>query len=222
MAETTQSQNLTQLDIGTYEIIRKRLDGHSDGLRKKLNQLNDARKEVFGSIETQLIANDRINTSNYCIAKDIVAIGSYCIFGYNVHIGLRSGISLEDVFSTYEFQNNAFQESSLSILVDEKFSGDFQNLYRYYKDAFFTRFVRQGTYLYMVFQISKNAGDFKAFKWLVNDGQLTYIDARSDHEIKHPVQYEFRWSRVQRGNAEDGKTSARLHIGSGFCRNRWW
>ena len=147
----------TQLESGTYEIIQARLNAQATDLRSRLEQLNAARREVFGAVETKLIANDRINTTNYCIARDIVALGEVCLLGYNVHIGLRSGIALKDVFSVYSFAENSFHEGILQLLENEKFSTDFQNLYRYYKDAFFAKFVRQGTYLYMVFQISKNA-----------------------------------------------------------------
>jgi cell fate (sporulation/competence/biofilm development) regulator YmcA (YheA/YmcA/DUF963 family) len=189
MAETTNAPNenqSAQLEAGTYEIIRNRLLKQTDVLKQRLDQLNTARKEVFGAIETQLIANDRINTNNFCIARDIIALGNHCIFGYNVHIGLRSGIRLEDVFSIYTFSDNHFQETDLQILRNEKFETDFQNLYRYYKDAFFTRFVRQEAYLYMLFQVSANPNDIKAFKWLVKGTQITYMDARSDHEVRLP------------------------------------
>ena len=196
MTEIT-TQNTT-LEGGTYEIIRSRLQKQAADLRGRLDQLNAARKTVFGAIETQLIANDRIHTQNYCTARDITAIGPYCIFGYNVHIGLRSGIRLEDVFSVYEFGDNTFVERSLDLLRDEKFATDFQNLYRYYKNAAFSRFLLKGTYLYLVFNIGKQGNDFKAFKWLIKDGSLVYVDARSDHEVVFPEQHEFRWQRVQR------------------------
>ena len=142
--------NMT-LDTGTYDIIRNRLDEHATDLRSRLQQLNDARKSVFGAIETALVANDRIHTGNYCTARDVVSVGDYCIFGYNVHIGLRSGIELSDVFSVYQFTDQRFKEGSMKMLQDEKFLTDFRNLYRYYKDAFFARFARRGSYLYMVF-----------------------------------------------------------------------
>ena len=54
-------QNI-QLEGGTYEIIRDRLLKQSDELRSRLDKLNDARKKVFGSIETELIATERITT----------------------------------------------------------------------------------------------------------------------------------------------------------------
>ena len=124
---TTQAQQqsdnpITQpaLESGTYEIIRNRLQKQAGELRSRLDKLNTERKSVFGAIETALISNDRINTANYCIARDIVAVGDYCIFGYNVHIGLRSGIQLKDVFSIYEFKENSFQEVGAGSLVERR------------------------------------------------------------------------------------------------------
>jgi len=97
------------LDGGTYEIIQGRLQKQKTDLQDRLQKLNTARKEVFGSLETKLIANDRINTENNCIARDIVSLGDFCLFGYNVHFGLRTDIKLSDVFSAYEFIDNRFQ-----------------------------------------------------------------------------------------------------------------
>ncbi len=197
MSESAKINNLP-LEGGTYEIIRNRLTAQSTELSNRLNQLNQARKQVFGAIETRLIATDRINTSNYCIARDIMAIGQHCVFGYNVHIGLRSGIKLSDVFSIYTFQENRFQEEELSLLEDEKFQTDFQNLYRYYKNAYFARFVQLDAFLYMVFHLNEKGEDFKAFKWLIADDKLIYIDNRSDHEVLFPGQHEFLWKRASR------------------------
>ena len=195
MAETKKA---IQLEEGTYEIIRGRLNTQIDELRSRLGQLNKARKEVFGAIETKLIATDRIHTDNYCIARDIAAIGNQCLFGYNVHVGLRSGIKLADVFSTYNFEGSSFKMSEQSLIDDPKFEQDFLNLYRYYKDAYFAKFLRVGSYLYMVFHLGKTGYDFKSFKWLVRDGKLVYVDNRSDHEVRDPEQYEFRWERATR------------------------
>ena len=192
------SNKNTALEGGTYEIIRQRLDKQASDLRNRLQQLNEARKGVFGAIETQLIANDRINTDNHCIARDIVAVGDLSIFGYNVHIGLRSGIKVKDVFSVYRFDGNSFQEETLSLLNDEKFDVDFQNLYRYYKESYFARFMVIGSYLYMIFHVGKTSQDFKSFKWLIKNGELVYIDNRSDQEVKYPDQHEFKWTRVHR------------------------
>ncbi len=194
-----------QLESGTYEIIRNRLEKEIGDLKGRLQQLNTARKKVFGAVQSQLIANDRINTSNYCTARDMVALGQQFIFGYNVHIGLRSGIKLEDVFSVFSYGNKSFREEDLGLLRNDKFDTDFQNLYRYYKEAFFSRFVRQGAYLYMIFQVSKNVQDIKAFKWLIKGEKLDYVDARSEHEVRMPDQYEFRWKHASRDDQRMGR-----------------
>ena len=192
------------IDGGAYEIIQNRLRGFAGELRTQLTKLNTARKEVFGAIETSLIANDRINTQNYCIARDVVSVGRYTILGYNVHIGLRSGIRLEDVFSVYAFENNTLKEVGLEFLQKEAFETDFLNLYRYYKEAYFARFARRGRYLYMIFHLKENSEDFKTFKWLMTDEGIEYIDNRSDHEVQYPDQYEFRWKQAGRDDQRKG------------------
>ncbi|MEL6717267.1 MAG: DNA repair ATPase, partial [Bacteroidota bacterium] len=197
--------NNIQLEAGTYEIIRNRLLKQGDDLRQRLDQLNEARKTVFGAIETQLIANARISTNNFCIARDVFAIGDRCIFGYNVHIGLRSGIKLSDVFSIYEFRDNDFHKGSLKFLKSEQFETDFNNLYRYYRETTFSKFAVIGGYLYMVFQVSQKVDDIKVFKWLINGDQLEYVDGRSEHEFRFPKQHEFQWKRAGRDEQRDGQ-----------------
>jgi len=187
-----------QLESGTYEIIRGRLREHGKTLRTRLDQLNEARRAVFGSIETTLLGTERITTANNCTPRDIFAIGDRFIFGYNVHIGLRSATTLEDVFSVYGYRDGTLHEQSLELLGDEQFQRDFKEVYRYYKGAVFAKFfVREG-YLYMVFRVGKAVGDIKAFKWLIQDASLKYIDNRSDHEVRFPAQHEFTWKRATR------------------------
>lgn len=187
-----------QLDGGTYEIIQSRLQKQKQALQERLHKLNDARKHVFGTIETQLIANDRINTENNCIARDIVSLGNTSIFGYNVHFGLRTDIKLSDVFSIYEFKDNRFQAQSLALLEDPIFIDDFTNLYKYYRNTIFSKFAIIGNYLHMVFQLSESNTDIKTFKWLIKDQELQYVDNRSEHEYKFPIQHEFNWQEVTR------------------------
>ncbi len=198
MQEETNNNQHTQLDGGTYEIIQNRLQKHKGELQNRLVQLNDARKEVFGSVETKLIANNRINTENNCIARDIVTIGEYCLFGYNVHFGLRTEINLTDVFSIYTYDNDHFSVKPLDLLNDDTFINDFTNLYKYYRNTIFSKFAVVGNYLHMVFQLSESVSDIKTFKWLINEDKLTYIDNRSEHEFKFPQQYEFKWIEVTR------------------------
>jgi len=91
MPETTDNQpkQVTPsvgLENSTYEIIRSRLLSSGLELRSRLDQLNDARKQVFGSIDTVLHGTERISTAHNCIARDMVAVGNRVLLGYNVHL----------------------------------------------------------------------------------------------------------------------------------------
>ena len=198
--------NVTEtLDAGAYEIIRKRLLTQKDFLSERLTKLNEARKEVFNSTNFALSANQRITTENTCISRGIIAFDKLCIFGYNVHFGLRTDIQLSDVFSIYLFQENQFIPQPLDLINDQNFFTDFQNLYKYYRDSIFSKFRRTDNYLYMVFQTSKSAQDLKAFKWLIKDGKLIYQDDRSIHEVKKADQFDFEWQKTSIDDRRLGK-----------------
>lgn len=192
------SETPERLESGTYEIIRGRLREHGKTLRSRLDQLNEARRVVFGSIETALLGTERITTSNNCTPRDIFAIGDRFIFGYNVHIGLRSETALQDVFSVYALRDGAMHEESLDLIGDELFRRDFKEVYRYYKDAVFAKFFVRDGYLYMVFRVGRSVSDIKSFKWLIEEASLKYVDNRSDHEVRFPAQHEFEWKRATR------------------------
>lgn len=187
-----------QLERSTYEIIRNRLTGHATDLRSRLDKLNDARREVFGSIETKLIATERITTENNCVPRDMVEIGEQFIFGYNVHFGLKTETDLSDVFAIYEVRDEQLHQSPLELISVREFEEDFKQLYKYYKNTTFAKFFQRGPHLYMVFRVGKSVKDIKAFKWFVEGSQLRYIDNRSDHEVLYPPQHEFVWVRTHR------------------------
>ncbi|MCK4998429.1 MAG: DNA repair ATPase [Anaerohalosphaera sp.] len=185
-----------QLQGGTYEVIRSRLDNCSKQLQQRLNQLNSSRKEVFGSIETKLTASERITTDNNCVPRDMVPVGDSFIFGYNVFIGLRVETTIADVFSVYKYIDGKFAKCPLDIIDDQRFRDDFQKLYKYYRHTTFAKFAVLGPHLFMVFQVGNDIKDIKTFKWLIKNDKLTYLDNRSDHEYVFPAQHEFEWTRV--------------------------
>ncbi len=198
--DTENVSNEPQLEQGTYEIIRNRLNQHGQELEKRLLQLNEERKSVFGSIETALIGSSRISTVNNCIPSDMVSVGSSFIFGYNVLIGLKSEVDIADVFSVYEYNSKEhnFKQGSIDLIVSDEFVKDFKNLYKYYKETRFVKFGRRGTSLFFVFRTGKGKFDIKTFKFLVKGDTLTYVDNRSDHEFVFPDQHEFSWIRTTR------------------------
>lgn len=185
-----------KLDSGTYEIIRKRLEEQRLDLLERLAKLNKVRKEIFNSSGFQLASNQRITTENNGIARGIMAFGNLTIFGYNVHFGLRENIKLSDVFNIYKFTGDHFTPEPLTLLEDENFITDFSNLYKYYRDSIFAKFHRTENYVYLIFQTGKSLEDRKAFKWLIKDEKLVYIDDRSVHEVKRAAQHEFDWIRT--------------------------
>ncbi len=194
-----------ELEAGTYEVLRNRLKQNGASLHETINQLNGARKSVFGTIETELIHTDRITTSNNCVPWDMVPIGTNFIFGYNVHMGLKVETNLSDVFSIYKFENNSFHEQSLDLIKGKEFEADFKQLYKYYKETVFVKFARIGPFLHMVFRIGKEVTDIKTFKWQINDDQLQYLDNRSAHEFVFPEQHQFRWKRTSREHHREGR-----------------
>ncbi|MDF2381263.1 DNA repair ATPase [Nostoc ellipsosporum NOK] len=200
----TGNSTMEILDSGTYEIIRNRLEEQRLDLAKRLAKLNAARKEIFNSSGFQIVANQRITTVNNGVARGIMAFGDLTIFAYNVHFGLREDIKLSDVFGIYKFTGDHFEPVPLALIEDENFITDFSNLYKYYRDSIFAKFTKTENYLYMIFQTSKSPDDRKAFKWLIKDNKLHYVDDRSIHEVRTPVQHDFDWIRTDLNNRRLG------------------
>ena len=205
--EQTENTNPSQVTLegGTYEVLKNRLEGSTKELSQVLKKLNEARKQVFGSLETKLIATERITTEHNCIPWDMVPIGNSFLFGFNVHLGLKTQVELSDVFSIHEYNDHAFPAKDMAMIDDEQFRIDFQKLYKYYKDTQFVKFALIGPHLYMIFRIGKAVTDIKAFKWLVEGGKLTYLDNRSEHEFSFPAQHAFQWKRTTRDYHREGK-----------------
>ncbi len=203
--ENTSDSKAVQLDSGTYEVLRSRLDKSGKDLRERLGKLNEDRKNVFGAIEQKLVATARITTENNCVPRDMVSLGTYLLFGYNVHIGLRSETVLTDVFSIYQYKDHSFVHAGLNKIQTELFESDFKELYKYYKSTSFEKFAVIGPYLYMIFRVGKGAKDIKTFKWLISGEELKYEGNRSEHEYKFPPQYGFEWERTSRDYHRKGK-----------------
>jgi ATPase involved in DNA repair/ATPase family associated with various cellular activities (AAA) len=206
---TINATEQNQIDSGTYEVIRQRLDQCVKQLRETLDKVNKSRKDVFGAVSTTLISSERITTENSCIPRDLASFGNRFIFGYNVQFGLRSTTCIEDVFSVYDYDNHHFNEVSIDIIKNDNFVRDFQELYKYYKNTFLTKLVVNGPFLYMVFRTGSNVSDIKTFKWGFEKGNLVYFNNRSEQELITPPQHEFEWKRTRR---ESFRTGQHPHI----------
>ncbi|WP_201629482.1 DNA repair ATPase [Psychrobacter maritimus] len=84
-----------------YELIKKRLTEQGARLEQQTAKLNNARLQEFGSTQMQVIARTRIRTEYNCVAQDMVQVGDYMLFGYNVFMGLKRASNIKDVLSLY-------------------------------------------------------------------------------------------------------------------------
>ncbi len=168
-----------QLAAGTYEVLRSRIREAANDLRSRFDKLNHARGEVFGNIETKLVATTHITTGNNCIPRDLTAVNDTLLLGFNVQFGLRTEISPSDVFAHFRVGKEHAHELDLQTFENAQFLREFEELYRYYKATTFSRFYQAGPLLYMVFQIGKTPDDIKAFKWSIEGDNVRYVDNRS-------------------------------------------
>lgn len=195
----TQPPAPAALEGGTYEVLRQRLSRQGQELKARLDRLNQARQEVFGSIPTTLLATERITTEHNCVPRDMVAIGQgRFLFGYNVFLGLKSETTISDVMAAYQKEGHSFRAIPLDFLADPSFLNDFRALYRYYKQTVFAKFTLVGNFLYIIFQTTPSTEDIKAFKWRLDPDQLVYVGNRFEHELRYPPQHEFEWIRTHR------------------------
>ncbi len=192
------------LASGTYEVLRSRLREAASELRQRFEKLHAERAAVFGNIQTRLNSTAHVTTDHNCIPRDLFATDTHILLGYNVQFGLKTEIHPSDVFAYYRFDGQQARQDSLEPLLSEAFRRDFQELYRYYRNATFLRFFQSGPLLYMVFQTGKTTTSFKAFKWTLDGQSLRYVDNRSEAEVRAPAQHAFLWKRATRESHRHG------------------
>ncbi|RKG91969.1 DNA repair ATPase [Corallococcus terminator] len=195
------------LEGGSYEVIRARLHSQADALATQANDLNGRRKALFGGTELTVIGNERVRTENNCVPRDIVSVGKYLLFGYNVFIGLKKETVVSDVFSLHRFEKTAegFDLSAVppteagGFLADPRFVKDFGELYKYYKDAKLLQLRRRDSRLLAVFQTGQSARDLKVFRFNVDvEGRATYVDNQGERDHVYPASHDFEWTVATR------------------------
>ena len=191
-----------RLEGGTYEVLRARLDASADQLRQRTESLNRDRLEVFGGVETAVLANERVTTDHNCTPVDIAAIGdNLFLFGYNIQFGLKSTTDVGDVFGCYRYDagEQRFHPAQAPFLHEKAFLDDFNTLYRFYRGTTFAKFHLVEPHLYMVMRLASGGDSYKTFKWLLRpDESPQYLGNRFDHEYVYPPQHEFEWRRAHR------------------------
>ncbi|QRO02001.1 DNA repair ATPase [Archangium violaceum] len=197
------------LEGGSYEVIRTRLLSQAEALGTRAENLNERRKKLFGGTELTVIGNERVRTENNCVPRDIVGVGKYLLFGYNVFIGLKKETTVADVFSLHKFEQTAegFDFSQVpsseagGFLQDPRFVKDFGELYKYYKDAKLLQLRRSETKLLAIFQTGQSARDIKVFRFALDvEGKATYIDNQGERDHVFPPSHDFEWMVARREN----------------------
>jgi len=202
----------SKLDAGTYEVLSSRLADYADELAGRAESLNAARTDAFGSTELTLLGTTRIRTANNCVPRDMARVGDRLLFGYNVHMGLKSHTDVADVFALHDFSRAdgelAFTEvTEPGHLLDEaRFTADFTEMYRYYRSTELLQVREVDTRLLAVFKIGEQLGDQRVLRWeLGPDGSAAYMDARGEADAVWPEPYDFEWVATTREHHVTGR-----------------
>ncbi len=202
----------SQLEGGSYDVIRKRLLDVAGALGKKADELNERRTKTFGGSQISLLATERVRTENNCVPRDIKAVKGHLLFGYNVFIGLKSETHVSDVFSVHKFEqtNEGFDVSALPVepghyLADPLFLREFTDLYKYNKETRLLMVRTTDTRILAIFQVGTRAGDQRVFRWGIDKGgAIKFIDARGEEDNVLPRQHDFEFTAVGRDDQVSG------------------
>lgn len=204
-----------------YELIKKRLTEQGGRLETQTQMLNNARLEEFGSTQMQVIARTRIRTEYNCVAQDMVQVGDYLLFGYNVFMGLKRASNIKDVLSLYRLNEPAGNEEEYQLeevdlketfLAQDAFVQDFNELYRYYKQTRLIQITVKDSKLLLAFQIGERITDIRVFRFALDfsqgtpeSAQVAYVDNRGERDIELPPAYDFDWIETTRDQMINGK-----------------
>ena len=218
-----EAEDARSLDAGTYEVLRARLREQTGELARRTEELNNRRLEVFGGTELALLGTERIRTEHNCVPRDIVSVGrsvgedadgDTILFGYNVYIGMQSTTHVSDVFSLHRYEHgddsfeftDAPEDAIPGLLADERFRQDFEQLYRYYRDARLLQLRRVEERLLAVFQTGPRTEDVRVLRWSVSPtGEIAYLDDRGERDHVFPPAHDFEWVEATRENHVQGR-----------------
>ncbi|TGN39171.1 DNA repair ATPase [Marinobacter confluentis] len=197
---------------GTFATLKKRLTDHAQSLRGTVKSLNEEREVQFGASSMDVLGRVRARTPHNCIARDVVRLGEFLLFGFNVEHGLKQTVELPDVFSLYRLEESdgswEITQSAVagSFLENEKFQTDFTSLFRFHKEARLIQLVTMEGRLLMVFQVGDRGDHLKVFRWSLNhDGTVrSYIDDRGADDFRLPERFDFSWSQLSREHMVQG------------------
>ncbi|MCG8610871.1 MAG: DNA repair ATPase [Pseudomonadales bacterium] len=196
-----------------YDVLKRRLNEQADTLLSSVNDLNARREAEFGASALDIKGRARIRTENNCVARDIIRVGDWMLFGYNVFLGLKTDTKVDDVFTLFQLEEteSGFDihpcDATGTFLDHSEFKTHFSELYKYYKHARLVELKLQNAMLLASFQISDRVTDIKVFRWSLNpDGSVKdYIDNRGERDIAPPPTHDFEWLEADRQQFVEGR-----------------
>ena len=211
MAETLSTESIIR-EGGTFATLKKRLTDHGSSLRGAVKGLNEEREIKFGASSMDVLGRVRARTPHNCIARDVVRLGEFLLFGFNVEYGLKQTVELSDVFSLYRLETNqgnweiTQSATAGSFLENDKFQTDLSSLFRFQKEARLIQLVTMDARLLMVFQVGDRGDHLKVFRWALNhDGSVRdYIDDRGADDFRLPERFDFEWTLLNREHMVQG------------------
>ncbi|MEW5738713.1 MAG: DNA repair ATPase [Myxococcota bacterium] len=200
---------------GSYEVIRERLLATAKTLSERAEALNARRKQEFGGQELSVLGSDRVRTENNCVPRDAVPVGPYLLMGFNVYMGLKQERAVSDVFSlhrcerkedgTFDFSEVPQSEGG-GFLEDRRFVKDFEELFKFYKDARLNQLIKTEARLLAVFRTGLTERDVKVLRFSVDtSGRVTYLDNRGEGDWAAPPTHDFEWKRAGRDEYVTGR-----------------
>ncbi|MFE3142390.1 DNA repair ATPase [Streptomyces scopuliridis] len=210
----------TEVDAGTYEVLRDRLGAQAGELARRAEELNSRRIEAFGSMELALTGTGRVRTERPAVPRDIVSVGGALLLGYNSPPGTSSDIAVGDVFALHDRELNPLPADAVPGLLDDpRFVREFADLYRYFRDARLLRLRRTGDRLLAVFQTGESTDDVRVLRWTLTagaagaadaaDGTVEFLDSRGDRDHVVPASHDVEWTATTR---EDQVLGRHPHI----------
>ncbi|GAB2889740.1 DNA repair ATPase [Streptomyces mayteni] len=198
----------TDLDAGTYELLRDRLRSAAADLAERAGTLNARRVETFGGRDLALLATDRVRTGQPAVPREVVAVGGLLLVGYRPPAD-RPAAAPGDVLALHRVTDEGLtpapEDAVPGLLDDPAFRRDFADLYRYYRQARLLRLRVAGSLLLAVFQTGERATDVRAFRWrLPPEGPPSYLDAQGERDHVPPPAHDFAWREVDRADHVPG------------------
>ncbi|MCA9793641.1 MAG: DNA repair ATPase, partial [Candidatus Eremiobacteraeota bacterium] len=199
-----------EIEHGAYEILKARLLEQARQLKERTDALNQKRADIFRSEELRIIGNERIRTEHACTPADIVAVQDNLLFGYNVHMTMKTAVP-RDVFSLHRFEQreDGFdfpplpQGDPADFLAQPEFVKVFDDMVRYYKGVRLRMLRYYESILLAEFQTGETRQDRRTLVWLLNrEGKLEFKDDKGS--INYPPSHSFDWVETTRDDHIQG------------------